>query len=163
MTQTTILDSNDLEREKGITILSQKHSGRYKKTKINIIDTPGHADFSGEVERVLNMADGALLIVDTAEGPLPQTQFVLAKALENNLKIIVSSSIKLIVKMLEPTKYSGKQRSSFCTLRLTRTISTFQSSMQSAAREKHGTRLPEDPSIARHTRAAFSSYSYAYP
>jgi len=89
MTQTTILDSNDLEREKGITILAKNTSVFYKDTKINIIDTPGHADFGGEVERTINMADGALLIVDAAEGPLPQTQFVLKKALEQNLKIIV--------------------------------------------------------------------------
>ncbi len=89
MTQTTILDSNDLEREKGITILAKNTAVRYNNTKINIIDTPGHSDFSGEVERTINMADGALLIVDAAEGPLPQTQFVLQKALENNLKVIV--------------------------------------------------------------------------
>ena len=89
MTQTTILDSNELEREKGITILSKNTSVFYKDVKINIIDTPGHADFGGEVERVLNMADAALLIVDAAEGPLPQTKFVLKKALEAGLKIIV--------------------------------------------------------------------------
>lgn len=89
MTATTILDSNDLEREKGITILAKNTSVLYKTTKINIIDTPGHADFSGEVERVINMADGALLIVDAAEGPLPQTHFVLQKALEHNLTVIV--------------------------------------------------------------------------
>lgn len=89
MTQTTILDSNALEREKGITILAKNTAVMYHKTKINIIDTPGHADFSGEVERVINMADGALLIIDAAEGPLPQTQFVLQKALEHNLKLIV--------------------------------------------------------------------------
>lgn len=89
MTQTTILDRNELEREKGITILAKNIAVLYKNTKINIIDTPGHADFSGEVERVINMADGALLIVDAAEGPLPQTQFVLEKALEQNLKVIV--------------------------------------------------------------------------
>ncbi len=89
MTQTTILDRNELEREKGITIVAKNIAVTYKDTKINIIDTPGHADFSGEVERVINMADGALLIVDAAEGPLPQTQFVLEKALESNLKIIV--------------------------------------------------------------------------
>lgn len=89
MKQTTILDSNDLEREKGITILAKNTAVRYHDTKINIIDTPGHADFSGEVERVINMADGALLVIDAAEGPLPQTQFVLQKALEHNLKIIV--------------------------------------------------------------------------
>lgn len=89
MTQTTILDRNELEREKGITIFAKNIAVIYKKTKINIIDTPGHADFSGEVERVINMADGALLIVDAAEGPLPQTQFVLSQALKQNLKLIV--------------------------------------------------------------------------
>lgn len=84
-----IMDSNDLEREKGITILSKNTSIFYKNTKINIIDTPGHADFGGEVERVLNMADGALLIVDAAEGPLSQTKFVLKKALDYGLKVIL--------------------------------------------------------------------------
>ena len=89
MQQERIMDSNDLEREKGITILSKNTSVFYKGVKINIIDTPGHADFGGEVERVLNMADGALLIVDAAEGPLSQTKFVLKKALEFGLKIIL--------------------------------------------------------------------------
>lgn len=89
MTQTTILDSNDQERERGITILAKTTAVNFNGTKINIIDTPGHADFSGEVERVLNMADGALLIVDAAEGPLPQTRFVLQKALEQGLKMMV--------------------------------------------------------------------------
>jgi len=84
-----ILDSNDLERERGITILSKNVSVRYKDTKINIIDTPGHSDFGGEVERVLNMADGVLLIVDAFEGPMPQTRFVLQKAIELGLKPIV--------------------------------------------------------------------------
>ena len=84
-----ILDSNDLERERGITILSKNVSVRYKNTKINIIDTPGHSDFGGEVERVLNMANGVLLIVDAFEGPMPQTRFVLQKALELGLKPIV--------------------------------------------------------------------------
>jgi GTP-binding protein len=84
-----ILDSNDLERERGITILSKNVSVRYKNFKINIIDTPGHADFGGEVERVLNMAEGVLLIVDAFEGPMPQTRFVLQKALELGLKPIV--------------------------------------------------------------------------
>ncbi len=84
-----ILDSNDLERERGITILSKNVSIRYRDTKINIIDTPGHSDFGGEVERVLNMADGVLLIVDAFEGPMPQTRFVLQKALELGLKPIV--------------------------------------------------------------------------
>lgn len=89
MTQELIMDSNDLERERGITILSKNTAVTYGEYKINIIDTPGHADFGGEVERVLNMADGALLIVDAAEGPMPQTKFVLKKALEQHLKIIV--------------------------------------------------------------------------
>ena len=84
-----ILDSNDLERERGITILSKNVSVRYKGYKINIIDTPGHSDFGGEVERILNMADGVLLLVDAFEGPMPQTRFVLQKALELNLKPIV--------------------------------------------------------------------------
>ena len=84
-----ILDNNDLEKERGITILSKNVSVSYKNTKINIIDTPGHADFGGEVERVLNMADGVLLLVDAFEGPMPQTRFVLQKAIELGLKPIV--------------------------------------------------------------------------
>ena len=84
-----ILDNNDLERERGITILSKNVSIRYKGYKINIIDTPGHSDFGGEVERVLNMADGVLLVVDAFEGPMPQTRFVLQKAIELGLKPIV--------------------------------------------------------------------------
>lgn len=85
----TYLDNNDLERERGITILSKNVSIRYKDVKINIIDTPGHADFGGEVERVLNLADGCLLLVDAFEGPMPQTRFVLQKAIEMGLKPIV--------------------------------------------------------------------------
>ena len=84
-----ILDNNDLERERGITILSKNVSVQYKQTKINIIDTPGHADFGGEVERVLNMADGVLLLVDAFEGPMPQTRFVLQKAIDLKLKPLV--------------------------------------------------------------------------
>jgi GTP-binding protein len=84
-----IMDSNDLERERGITILAKNVSVRYKDHKINIIDTPGHSDFGGEVERVLNMADGCLLLVDAFEGPMPQTRFVLQKALQLGLKPIV--------------------------------------------------------------------------
>src|SRR5216683_1271378 len=86
---TLIMDSNDLEREKGITILAKNTSVRHGEVTINIIDTPGHADFGGEVERVLNMADGCLLLVDAAEGPMPQTRFVLRKAFEVGLRIIV--------------------------------------------------------------------------
>ena len=88
-TEDLFLDSNDLERERGITILSKNVSIRYKDIKINIIDTPGHADFGGEVERVLNMADGCLVVVDAFEGPMPQTRFVLQKALEIGLKPIL--------------------------------------------------------------------------
>jgi len=84
-----ILDSNDLERERGITILSKNVSVRYKGVKINIIDTPGHSDFGGEVERVLNMADGVILLVDAFEGPMPQTRFVMQKAIDLGLKPIV--------------------------------------------------------------------------
>ena len=84
-----ILDNNDLERERGITILSKNVSINYNGTKINIIDTPGHADFGGEVERVLNMADGCILLVDAFEGPMPQTRFVLQKALQIGLKPVV--------------------------------------------------------------------------
>src|SRR5574344_1554700 len=87
--QERVLDSKDLEKERGITILSKNISIDYKGCKINVIDTPGHADFGGEVERVLGMVDGALLIVDAAEGPMPQTRFVLSKALELGIKIIV--------------------------------------------------------------------------
>jgi GTP-binding protein len=87
--QALIMDSNDQERERGITIMAKNTAVVYENTKINIIDTPGHADFGGEVERTLNMADGAILVVDAQEGPMPQTKFVLGKALELGLKIIV--------------------------------------------------------------------------
>ncbi len=86
---TCVLDNNDIERERGITILSKNVAVEYKGVKINIVDTPGHADFGGEVERVLGMVDGALLIVDAQEGPMPQTRFVLSKALELGIRIIV--------------------------------------------------------------------------
>src|SRR4051812_33159543 len=84
-----IMDANDLERERGITILAKNTAITYLGVKINIIDTPGHADFGGEVERVLNMADGCLLLVDAVDGPMPQTRFVLRKALELGHKAIV--------------------------------------------------------------------------
>ena len=87
--QDRVMDSNALERERGITILSKNCSAYYKDTKINIVDTPGHADFGGEVERVLKMVDGVLLVVDAFEGPMPQTRFVLEKALALDLKVII--------------------------------------------------------------------------
>ena len=83
------MDSNDLERERGITILAKVTSIEWQDTRINIVDTPGHADFGGEVERILNMVDSAVLLVDASEGPMPQTKFVLAKALKLGLKPIV--------------------------------------------------------------------------
>lgn len=84
-----VMDSNDIEKERGITILSKNTSVNYKGTKINIIDTPGHADFGGEVERVLKMVNGVVLLVDAFEGPMPQTKFVLKKAFDLNLPVIV--------------------------------------------------------------------------
>src|SRR5665213_1896783 len=84
-----VMDSNDLERERGITILSKITGVRFEGTKINIVDTPGHSDFGGEVERALKIVDGVMLLVDASEGPLPQTRYVLMKALEANLKPIV--------------------------------------------------------------------------
>ena len=89
MAQELIMDSGDQEHERGITITAKQTSIYYGGYKINVIDTPGHADFSGEVERTLNMADGVLLIVDAQEGPMPQTKFVLTKALELGLKPVV--------------------------------------------------------------------------
>jgi len=84
--QERVMDSNDQEKERGITILAKNAAVDYKGTKINIVDTPGHADFGGEVERILNMVDGVLLVVDSVEGPKPQTRFVLKKALELGLR-----------------------------------------------------------------------------
>src|SRR5216117_1713084 len=87
--QERVMDSNDLERERGITILAKNCAFRYRGTHINIVDTPGHADFGGEVERALSMVDGVLLLVDAVEGPMPQTRFVLRKALAQGLKPLV--------------------------------------------------------------------------
>src|SRR6202140_4034316 len=84
-----VMDSNDLERERGITILAKATGVRFHDVKINIIDTPGHSDFGGEVERALKIVDGVILLVDASEGPLPQTRYVLMKALESNLRPIV--------------------------------------------------------------------------
>ena len=95
-----MLDNNDLERERGITILSKNVSVRYKGTKINIIDTPGHSDFGGEVERVLNMADGVILLVDAFEGPMPQTRFVLEKALFPGISVNVVKRAQFFPRLL---------------------------------------------------------------
>ena len=89
VTEERVMDSNDLERERGITILSKNTAVHYKNTKINIIDTPGHADFGGEVERILKMVNGVVLLVDAAEGPMPQTRFVTQRALALQLPVIV--------------------------------------------------------------------------
>lgn len=105
--QDAIMDSNELERERGITIFSKNASVEYKGVKVNIIDTPGHADFGGEVERVLSMADGALLLVDAKEGPMPQTRFVLREALKQHLKIIVVIN-KIDKKGARPEWVQGK-------------------------------------------------------
>src|SRR5579862_9954677 len=83
-----IMDSNDLERERGITIFSKNAAVIYKDTKINIVDTPGHADFGGEVERIMRMVDGVVLLIDAKEGPMPQTKFVLRKAIQAGHKIV---------------------------------------------------------------------------
>lgn len=115
MTQTTILDKNDLEREKGITILAKNTAVFYQDYKINIIDTPGHADFGGEVERVISMADGAILLVDAAEGPLPQTKFVLEQAIKQKLKMIVMIN-KIDRKDAEPDRVLRQVEELFLTL-----------------------------------------------
>ena len=115
MQQEMILDSGDLEREKGITITAKNIAVRYGEYKINIIDTPGHADFGGEVERTLNMAEGVVLVVDAQEGPMPQTKFVLKKALELKLKPIVVIN-KIDKKYADPPKVIQKLNDLFLTL-----------------------------------------------
>src|ERR1700719_1106254 len=115
-----VMDSNDLERERGITILAKNTSIRWKPpggvlTKINVVDTPGHADFGGEVERTLLMADGALLLVDAAEGPLPQTRFVLRKCLELGFPVIVVIN-KIDRSDARPTEVLNEVFDLFCDL-----------------------------------------------
>ncbi len=114
-----ILDNNDQERERGITILAKNVSVHYKDYKINIIDTPGHSDFGGEVERVLNMADGVLLLVDAFEGTMPQTRFVLQKALGLGKKAIVGGRIRWISRTadLDEVQAGGSFRSDVSSLR----------------------------------------------
>ena len=103
-----VMDSGALERERGITILAKNTSVHYKGVKINIVDTPGHADFSGEVERVLKMVSGVLILVDAAEGPMPQTRFVTQKALEMGLKLIIVSTRSTV-----PTRASRKSSTKY--------------------------------------------------
>ena len=109
------LDSNDLERERGITILAKNISVEYKGIKINLLDTPGHSDFGGQVERVLKLADGVLLLVDSAEGPMPQTRFVLEKALALNLRPVVVIN-KLDKPDARPDEVHSKVFDLFCEL-----------------------------------------------
>src|SRR5690606_16411590 len=115
------MDSNDLEKERGITILAKATSVVWKDVRINIVDTPGHADFGGEVERILNMVDGAVLLVDAAEGPMPQTKFVVGKALKVGLKPIVPST-RSTGRTRAPTRLSTK--CSICSPRSTRPTSS---------------------------------------
>ncbi|MBU0578605.1 GTP-binding protein, partial [Patescibacteria group bacterium] len=143
MTQSTILDSNELEREKGITILAKNTAVTYRDYKINIIDTPGHADFSGEVERVINMADGALLVVDAAEGPLPQTRFVLEQAFKNNLKMIVVIN-KIDKKLADPKKVLNQTEELFLSLADNDEQLNFPVVYASGIAGKSWTQLPDD-------------------
>ena len=151
-----VLDTGELEREKGITILAKNTAVRYGDVKINIVDTPGHADFGGEVERGLTMVDGVLLLVDASEGPLPQTRFVLRKALEARLPVI------LVVNKVDRSD-AGLPRSS---TRSTRSSSTWmQTRARSSSRSSTATRRPAPrrfgptrPSLAR-TCSPFSTWS----
>ena len=131
------MDSNDLERERGITILAKATSILWQDTRINIVDTPGHADFGGEVERILNMVDGALVLVDAAEGPMPQTKFVVSKALKVGLKPIVVIN-KVDRADARPTRWST--RCSTCSRRSTRAKSSSISRSSTARPRKAGWR-----------------------
>ncbi len=144
MGETTILDSNDLEREKGITILAKNTAVVWNGTKINIIDTPGHADFSGEIERVINMADGAVLVVDAAEGPLPQTQFVLEKAFELNIPIIVVIN-KIDRKDARPTEVLRETEDLFIKLAKNETHLVFPVIYAVGREGKAWKKLPQTP------------------
>ncbi|MBI3008083.1 MAG: GTP-binding protein, partial [Candidatus Omnitrophica bacterium] len=116
--ESTIMDSNPLERERGITIFSKNASFRYKDTKFNIVDTPGHADFGSEVERILKMVDGVLLLVDAFEGPMPQTKFVLKKSLQLHLKPILVVN-KVDRPNARPLEVADKTFDLFCELNAT--------------------------------------------
>ena len=145
MAQALIMDSGDQERERGITITAKQTTVYYGDYKINIIDTPGHADFSGEVERTLNMADGVILIVDAQEGPMPQTKFVLSKALELGLKPVV-----VINKIDKPARRVAEVEDELADLFLE--LATDESQLKypvyyAAARDgKSWVHMPSDPS-----------------
>src|SRR5579871_6587617 len=139
-----VMDSNDLERERGITILAKNTSVRYKGVKINIVDTPGHSDFGGEVERTLMMADGALLLVDAAEGPLPQTRFVLTKCLERGFPIIVVIN-KIDRGDARPDEVLNEIFDLFCDLEASDAQTDFPV-LYAVGREGIAKTSPEDPS-----------------
>ena len=132
-----VMDSNDLEREKGITILAKNTAVRYRDVKINIIDTPGHADFGGEVERGLTMVDGVLLLVDASEGPLPQTRFVLRKALERGCRSSWSST-----RSTGPTRASTRSSTRSTSCSSTSTPTRSRSSSRSSTQRAGGPRQP---------------------
>ena len=158
-----VMDSMDLERERGITIAAKNCSVYWQDVKINILDTPGHADFGGEVERALMMVDGAILLVDASEGPLPQTRFVLKKALEAGLKIIVVVN-KIDRKDARPRRCWTKSTISFSTWTPRKTRSIFPFSTPSAARgsprRTWRRRAGPHPSLPGHPRRDPSAAPY---
>jgi GTP-binding protein len=162
MDQTTLLDSNDLEREKGITILAKNTAVEYGDYKINIIDTPGHADFGGEVERVISMADGALLIVDAAEGPLPQTKFVLQQAFRCGLKIMVLIN-KIDRKDAEPDRILAQTEELFLQLADTEEQLIFPVLYGIGRDGKIWNELPADPTAPGDVRPLFEQIIKTVP
>ncbi len=162
MTQTTILDKNDLEREKGITILAKNTAVFYGDYKINIIDTPGHADFGGEVERVINMADGAILLVDAAEGPLPQTKFVLQQAIKQKLKLIVLVN-KIDRKDAEPDRVLRQVEELILGLADDEAYLDFPVLYAIGREGKAWKSLPADPSAPADLRAVFEQIVETVP
>ena len=144
-----VMDSNDLEREKGITILAKNTAVRYGDVILNIVDTPGHADFGGEVERALAMVDGVLLLVDASEGPLPQTRFVLRKTLEAHLPVIL-----VVNKVDRPDARIAGSCSTRCTSSSSISAPT---STRSSSRSSTRTRVPVGRRSTPRSRAATSS------
>lgn len=162
MSQTTILDKNDLEREKGITILAKNTAVFYGDYKINIIDTPGHADFGGEVERVINMADGAIILVDAAEGPLPQTKFVLQQAIKQKLKLIVMVN-KIDRKDAEPERVLRQVEELILTLADDESNLDFPVIYAIGREGKAWKSLPADPTEPADLRAVFEQIIETVP